>query len=113
MTQVEKAKLFASLYNVWSGMPGRGRPGLRPAPRPSRPAAGRSPSQGCRDGEVIPLPAEQVVARIAAVVDAPLTLDFEGTLSYDRVRAAPLAPDLTSARGLRRLSTKSDPAQEN
>jgi 2-methylisocitrate lyase-like PEP mutase family enzyme len=41
-------------------------------------------AQGYRDGEAIPIAlAEQIVGRIAATVDAPLTVDFEGGYSED------------------------------
>ena len=41
-------------------------------------------AHGYSDGEDIPLPfVEQIIARIAATVDAPVTLDFEGGYSED------------------------------
>ena len=41
-------------------------------------------AQGYRDGEAIPIAlAEQIIARIAATVDAPVTVDFEGGYSED------------------------------
>ena len=41
-------------------------------------------AQGYRDGEAIPLEfAEQIIARIAATVDAPVTADIEGGYSED------------------------------
>jgi len=41
-------------------------------------------AQGYRDGEVIPIAlAEQIVGRIAAAIDAPVTVDFEGGYSED------------------------------
>jgi 2-methylisocitrate lyase-like PEP mutase family enzyme len=41
-------------------------------------------AQGYKDGEDLPLPlAEQIVERIAAAVDVPVTVDFEGGYSDD------------------------------
>jgi 2-methylisocitrate lyase-like PEP mutase family enzyme len=41
-------------------------------------------AHGYSDGEDIPLPfVEQIIARLAATVDAPVTLDFEGGYSED------------------------------
>ena len=41
-------------------------------------------AQGYEDGEDLPLPiAEQIVERIAAAVDVPVTVDFEGGYSDD------------------------------
>src|SRR6267143_5559550 len=41
-------------------------------------------AQGYRDGEAIPIAlAVQIVARIAATIDAPVTVDFEGGYSED------------------------------
>src|SRR6202030_3418908 len=41
-------------------------------------------AQGYRDGEAIPIElAEQIVGRIAATVDVPVTVDFEGGYSED------------------------------
>ena len=41
-------------------------------------------AQGYRDGEAIPIElAEQIIARIAATVDAPVTADFEGGYTED------------------------------
>src|ERR1700722_351887 len=41
-------------------------------------------AQGYRDGEAIPIAlAEKIVARIAAAIDAPVTVDFEGGYSED------------------------------
>src|ERR1700674_5797300 len=41
-------------------------------------------AHGYRDGEAIPIAlAEQIVARIAATIDAPVTVDFEGGYSED------------------------------
>jgi 2-methylisocitrate lyase-like PEP mutase family enzyme len=41
-------------------------------------------AQGYRDGETIPIElAEQIIARIAATIDVPVTVDFEGGYSED------------------------------
>jgi 2-methylisocitrate lyase-like PEP mutase family enzyme len=41
-------------------------------------------AQGYRDGEAIPIKlAEQIIARITATIDAPITVDFEGGYSED------------------------------
>ena len=41
-------------------------------------------AQGYRDGEAIPIElAEQIIARIAATIDAPVSVDFEGGYSED------------------------------
>src|ERR1700756_1918978 len=41
-------------------------------------------AQGYRDGEAIPIElAEQIVARITATIDVPVTVDFEGGYSED------------------------------
>src|SRR5713101_1925990 len=41
-------------------------------------------AQGYRDGEAIPIElAEQIIGRIAATIDAPVTVDFEGGYSQD------------------------------
>ena len=46
-------------------------------------------AQGFRDGEELPLEvAEQIIARIAATVDVPVTADFEGGYSEDDVELA-------------------------
>src|SRR5258708_32459481 len=40
--------------------------------------------QGYRDGEAIPIQlAEQIIARIAATIDVPVSVDFEGGYSED------------------------------
>jgi hypothetical protein len=53
-----------------------------PARRRSRRAAGPWPRQGYRDGEVIPIElVQRIVGRIAATIDAPVTVDFEGGYS--------------------------------
>jgi len=41
-------------------------------------------AQGDRDGEVIPIEfAQEIVERIAATIEAPVTVDFEGRYSED------------------------------
>jgi 2-methylisocitrate lyase-like PEP mutase family enzyme len=41
-------------------------------------------AHGYRDGEAIPIKlAEQIIARIAATIDAPVAVDFEGGYSED------------------------------
>ncbi|WP_336488385.1 isocitrate lyase/PEP mutase family protein [Methylobacterium nigriterrae] len=92
MTQVEKAKLFASLhekgtplilYNVWDAGSAKAvqDAGAKAVATSSWAVA---EAQGYRDGEDLPFSnVEQVAARIAAVVDVPLTVDFEGGYSED------------------------------
>ena len=47
-------------------------------------APGRSTAQGYRDGEAIPIElAERIIERIAATIEAPVTVDFEGGYSED------------------------------
>jgi 2-methylisocitrate lyase-like PEP mutase family enzyme len=49
-------------------------------------------AQGYRDGEDIPIAlAEQVIARIAAAIDAPVSADFEGGYSEDNGELAETA----------------------
>ncbi|MGH1574888.1 isocitrate lyase/PEP mutase family protein [Methylobacterium sp. P31] len=92
MTQVEKAKLFASLhtrdtplvlYNAWDAGSAKAivQGGAKAVATSSWAVA---EAHGYRDGEVIPLSdVEQVVARIAAAVEAPLSVDFEGGYAED------------------------------
>ena len=92
MKQIEKAKHFAALhvkgapillYNAWDAGSAKGilDAGARAIATSSWAVA---EAQGYRDGEVIPIGfAEQIVARIAATVDAPVTVDFEGGYSED------------------------------
>ncbi|MEE7490641.1 2-Methylisocitrate lyase, PEP mutase family [Methylobacterium sp. UNC378MF] len=92
MTQVEKAKLFASLhatgsplilYNVWDAGSAKAVLGAG-AKAIATSSWAVAEAQGYRDGEIIPLAeVERVAARIAAVVDAPLTVDFEGGYAED------------------------------
>ena len=97
MTQVEKAALFARLhskgaplilYNVWDAGSARAvqEAGAKAIATSSWALA---EAQGFRDGEDIPFPlVEQVVARIAAVVEAPLTVDVEGGYAQDEEELA-------------------------
>ena len=92
MKQIEKAKHFAALhvkgapillYNAWDAGSAKAilDAGARAIATSSWAVA---EAQGYRDGEVIPIGfAEQIVARIAATVDAPVTVDFEGGYSED------------------------------
>jgi 2-methylisocitrate lyase-like PEP mutase family enzyme len=92
MNQTEKAKRFAELhvkgvplvlYNAWDA--GSAKTILDAGAK----AIGTSSwavaeAQGYRDGEAIPIEfAEQVIARIAATIDVPVTVDFEGGYSED------------------------------
>src|SRR6202035_5098839 len=92
MNQAEKAARFAELhvkgapillYNAWDAGSAKAilDAGARAIATSSWAVA---EAQGYRDGEVIPIGfAEQIVARIAATVDAPVTVDFEGGYSED------------------------------
>jgi 2-methylisocitrate lyase-like PEP mutase family enzyme len=92
MNQTEKAKRFAELhvkgkplllYNAWDA--GSAKAILAAgAPAIATSSWSVAEAQGYRDGEGIPIVlAEQIVARIAATVDAPVTVDFEGGYSED------------------------------
>ena len=92
MKQAEKAKHFAALhvkgapmllYNAWDAGSAKAimDAGARAVATSSWAVA---EAQGYRDGEVIPMGfAEEIVARIAATVDVPVTVDFEGGYSED------------------------------
>jgi 2-methylisocitrate lyase-like PEP mutase family enzyme len=92
MNQVEKAKRFAELhvvgaplvlYNAWDA--GSAKP-IRDAGAKAIATSSWSvaAAQGYGDGEAIPIEfAEQIVGRIAATVDIPVTVDFEGGYSED------------------------------
>src|SRR5690348_12854390 len=92
MNQREKAECFAGLhvkgrpvvlYNAWDAGSAKAivTAGARAIATSSWSVA---EAQGYRDGEAIPIAfAEQIVGRIAATVDAPLTVDFEGGYSED------------------------------
>lgn len=92
MNQTEKAKRFAELhvkgaplllYNAWDA--GSAKSIVEAgAPAIATSSWAVAEAQGYRDGEAIPLEfAEQIVARIAATVDLPVTVDFEGGYSDD------------------------------
>src|SRR5216683_552254 len=84
MNQVEKAKRFAELhvagtplllYNAWDA-------GSAKAIATSSWSV--AAAQGYGDGEAIPIGfAEQIVERITATADIPVTVDFEGGYSED------------------------------
>ncbi|TCR60612.1 isocitrate lyase/phosphoenolpyruvate mutase family protein [Bosea sp. BK604] len=90
MNQVEKANQFSALhrkgsplvlFNVWDAGTAKAaqEAGAKAIATSSWAVA---EAQGYRDGEDIPLPfAEEIVARIAAVAELPLTVDFEGGYS--------------------------------
>src|SRR6476660_9345575 len=92
MNQTNKAKRFAELhvkgkplllYNAWDAGTAKAilAGGAEAIATSSWSVA---EAQGYRDGEAIPLPlAEQIVARITATVDVPLSVDFEGGYSED------------------------------
>lgn len=92
MSQTDKTKRFAELhikgvplvlYNAWDAGSAESilDAGAKAIATSSWAVA---EAQGYRDGEAIPIGfAEQVIARIAATIDAPLTVDFEGGYSED------------------------------
>jgi 2-methylisocitrate lyase-like PEP mutase family enzyme len=92
MNQTDKAKRFAELhvkgaplllYNAWDAGSAKSilAAGAQAIATSSWSVA---EAQGYRDGEAIPIAlAEQIVARIAATIDAPVTVDFEGGYSED------------------------------
>src|ERR1700692_4384188 len=92
MNQGDKAKRFAELhvkgkpvllYNAWDAGSAKAiiAAGAQAIATSSWSVA---EAQGYRDGEVIPIAlAEQIVGRIAATIDAPVTVDFEGGYSED------------------------------
>jgi len=92
MTQSNKARLFAGLhikgdpivlYNIWDagGAKAIADAGAKAIATGSWSVAG---AQGFADGEAIPLDlALTIVSRIAASVDLPLTVDFEGGYAED------------------------------
>jgi 2-methylisocitrate lyase-like PEP mutase family enzyme len=92
MNQTEKATRFADLhvkgaplllFNAWDAGSAKSilAAGAKAIATSSWSVA---EAQGYRDGEVIPIEfAEQLVARIAATVDVPVTMDFEGGYSED------------------------------
>ena len=90
MNQIEKAKRFAELhvkgapfllYNAWDAGSAKSilEAGAKAIATSSWSVA---EAQGYQDGEAIPIElAEQIVARIAATIDVPVTVDFEGGYS--------------------------------
>jgi 2-methylisocitrate lyase-like PEP mutase family enzyme len=92
MNQNEKAGRFAELhvkgkpvllYNAWDAGSAKAilAAGVQAIATSSWSVA---EAQGYRDGEAIPIGlAEQIVGRIAATVDVPVTVDFEGGYSED------------------------------
>jgi 2-methylisocitrate lyase-like PEP mutase family enzyme len=90
MNQVQKAKRFAELhvkgaplllYNAWDAGSAKAilEAGAKAIATSSWSVA---EAQGYQDGEAIPIElAEQIVARIAATIDVPVTVDFEGGYS--------------------------------
>jgi len=92
MNQSEKAKRFAELhvegtplllYNAWDAGSAKAisAAGAKAIATSSWSVA---EAQGYRDGESIPIAlAQQIVARIVATIEAPVTVDFEGGYSED------------------------------
>src|ERR1700747_1867231 len=92
MNQTEKARRFAELhvkgapvvlFNAWDAGSAKSilAAGAKAIATSSWSVA---EAQGYRDGEAIPIElAEQIVARIAATIDVPVTVDFEGGYSED------------------------------
>jgi len=97
MNQEEKAKRFAQLhvkgtplllYNAWDAGSAQSvlEAGAKAIATSSWSVAA---AQGYQDGEAIPIElAEEIVGRIAASVDAPVTVDFEGGYSEDDSKLA-------------------------
>jgi 2-methylisocitrate lyase-like PEP mutase family enzyme len=92
MDQNEKAKRFAALhvkgaplrlYNAWDA--GSAKAVLQAGAKAIATSSfSVAEAQGYRDGEAMPIEfAEQIVARIAATTDVPVTVDFEGGYSED------------------------------
>src|SRR5262250_1503364 len=92
MNQVEKAKRFAELhvkgkplllYNAWDAGSAKAilAAGAKAIATSSWSVA---EAQGYRDGESVPIElVERIVSRIAATIEAPVTVDFEGGYSED------------------------------
>src|SRR5256885_14862110 len=92
MNQTDKAKRFAELhvkdaplllYNAWDAGSAKSilEAGAKAIATSSWSVAA---AQGYGDGEAIPIGfAEQIVGRITATVDIPVTVDFEGGYSED------------------------------
>jgi 2-methylisocitrate lyase-like PEP mutase family enzyme len=92
MNQKEKAARFAELhvkgkplflYNAWDA--GSAKSVLDAGAKAIATSSWSvAEAQGYRDGEAIPITlVEQVIARIASTIDAPVTVDFEGGYSED------------------------------
>src|SRR6266480_1761963 len=92
MNQSEKAARFAALhvkgaplllYNAWDA--GSAKSILEAGAKAMATSSWSvAEAQGYRDGEAIPMElAEQMIARITATIDAPVTVDFEGGYSED------------------------------
>jgi 2-methylisocitrate lyase-like PEP mutase family enzyme len=92
MNQAEKAARFAEfhvkgapllLYNAWDA--GTAKSILDAGAKAIATSSwALAEAQGYRDGEAIPIMlVEQIVARIASTIDAPVTVDFEGGYSED------------------------------
>jgi 2-methylisocitrate lyase-like PEP mutase family enzyme len=92
MNQTDKAKCFAELhvkgkplllYNAWDAGSAKAilAGGAKAIATSSWSVA---EAQGYRDGEAIPIElAERIIERIAATIEAPVTVDFEGGYSED------------------------------
>src|SRR5258707_3504945 len=92
MNQTERARRFAELhikgrpvllYNAWDAGSAKAilAAGAQAIATSSWSVA---EAQGYRDGEALPIAlAEEIVGRIAATIDAPVTVDFEGGYSED------------------------------
>jgi 2-methylisocitrate lyase-like PEP mutase family enzyme len=97
VSQLKKAKQFAALhvkgtpvvlYNAWDA--GSAKVVLNAGAKAIATSSWAvAAAQGYVDGEELPLPlAEQIVGQIAASVDIPVTVDFEGGYSDDDRKAA-------------------------
>src|SRR5258705_12202306 len=92
MNQTERARRFAELhikgtpvllYNAWDAGSAKAilAAGAEAVATSSWSVA---EAQGYRDGEAIPIElAERIIERIAATIEAPVTVDFEGGYSED------------------------------
>src|ERR1700716_485207 len=92
MNQTDKAKRFAELhvkgaplllFNAWDA--GSAKSVLAAGAQAIATSSWSvAEAQGYRDGEAIPIElAEQIIARIAATIDVPVSVDFEGGYSDD------------------------------
>ena len=92
MNQTEKARRFAELhvkgaplllFNAWDA--GSAKSVLAAGAQAIATSSWSvAEAQGYRDGEAIPIElAEQIIARIAATIDVPVSVDFEGGYSDD------------------------------